>query len=458
MEQNTLTEKAKDIRDVIQYIQKFNNSSIVIYIDDRLIESPVFKSHIKDIKTIHDAGIKVSIIPGARKRINEVLLKSNISWTFKNGNRITSEESIPLIKMAAFDVCNKVMTALAGEKISAVIGNWVRARSKGVIDGFDYGTNGEIDKLDFDSIKTVLDNKFIPIYPCIGWSITGKPYNISSMELAKQIAIYTKADKLFYLIPDAKITPKNFIVPQEIPHSEENTIPALNLKEVQILIDSNKPSVIEENTEKITTEHSENLCKNQIIDLLNTSKEACTSGVSRIHILDGSEAGTLLCEIFSNLGSGTMIYSNSYDNIRQMEISDISSVLDIMSPYIENGTLLPRNENSLKEHLKEYFVYEIDESIKGCASLIKYSDNQFEIAAVAVAEKYGHIGIGPKIVKYLIDIAKKQNAKDIFILTTKTSDWFENLGFEQTSIDSIPNERKKIWSPTRNSKVLKLKF
>ena len=102
--------------------------------------------------------------------------------------------------MAAFDVSNQIMTAFAGERKTSVIGNWVRARGKGVIDGFDYGTSGEIEKLQTDSIKTVLDNGFIPIFPCIGWSIAGKPYNISSIELSQQIAINLNADKLFFLV------------------------------------------------------------------------------------------------------------------------------------------------------------------------------------------------------------------------------------------------------------------
>ena len=135
-EEITVLEKAERIRDVIRYIRRFKNAVIIIHLDDSLIDSPLFMNHIKDICLIHEAGLKVIIVPGASKRIDEILSSSNITWKMHKGFRITSLEAMPLIKMAAFDVSNQIMTALAGEKQTAVIGNWVRARGKGVIDGF----------------------------------------------------------------------------------------------------------------------------------------------------------------------------------------------------------------------------------------------------------------------------------------------------------------------------------
>ena len=216
MNENLIHEKADRIRDVIRYIKKFKNALVIIYLDDKLLDSPNFSSHIRDVCLIHEAGLKVILVPGAAKRINEILTEANIKWEFHNNCRITGPEAMPLIKMAAFDVSNQIMTSLAGEKKTSLIGNWVRARSKGVIDGFDYGTSGEIDKLQIDAIKTILDNGFIPIFPCIGWSAAGKPYNISSIDLTQQIAIHLKADKLFYMVSGAEISDKNFVIPEGI--------------------------------------------------------------------------------------------------------------------------------------------------------------------------------------------------------------------------------------------------
>ena len=142
-------EKAQRIRDVIRYVDRFKNAVVVIYLDD--IDSPLFSSHIRDIALIKKAGLHVLIVPGSRERIDEVLSASHISWTMQNGVRVTTHEAMPLIKMAAFDVSNTVMTSLAANRISAVIGNWVRSRAIGVLDGKDYGDAGEIDKLETDA-------------------------------------------------------------------------------------------------------------------------------------------------------------------------------------------------------------------------------------------------------------------------------------------------------------------
>ena len=419
--------KAENVRDVIRYLKKFHNALIVIYLDDKTISSALFSSHIRDIALLHEAGLKVVIIPGARARIDEVLEGAKIDWTYKNNIRVTNDKAMPLIKMAAFDVSNTVMTSLAANNITAVIGNWVRARAKGVLEGFDFGSAGEIDRLDTASLNTVLNDGFIPIFPCIGWSATGKPYNISSAVLAQQVAVELKADKLFFVMGDQAPILK-----------DGEIVPAMNIEELDSYVAA----------------HADD---EQIKNLLALSKTACLNGVNRSHILDGNLDGVLLTEIFSDLGSGTMIYTNNYGKIRAMEQTDIPSVLGVMRPFVAAGKLLPRTEADVAAKLEDFYVYDFDGGVRACASLHKYDDGQFEIAAVAVDEAYSHIGIGPKLVESLVQKAKSCGAKSVFIMTTQASDWFEKIGFAEDKIDSIPDERKKLWSPERGSKVYRLK-
>ncbi len=435
----TTSKTAENVRDVIRYLQKFKNALLVIYLDDKTISSPLFSSHIRDIALLHQAGLKVILIPGARRRIDEILKNANIKWTYNETFRVTSAEAMPLIKMAAFDVSNTVMTSLAANNISAVIGNWVRARGRGVLNGFDYGTAGEIDKLETEAILKVLDDGFIPIFPCIGWNAAGHPYNISSMLLAKQVAMNLKADKLFFMMFNEEINAEKYIIPEGFALSESGNIPAMNLEEVDTFIEAN-PSA-----------------DSDIKNLLKASKEACRAGVTRVHILDGNIDGVLPCEIFSGLGSGTMIYTGNYGKVRAMEQTDIPSVLAIMKPFIESGKLLTRTESQIADSLEDFIVYEIDGGVHACAALHFYDDGQAEIAAVAVDENYAHMGIGPKLMDNLIDQAMEANAKSIFIMTTQTADWFEQLGFEEDVIDSLPEERRKLWDSRRGSKVYRLK-
>lgn len=464
-----ITQKAENIRGVIRYLQKFKNALIVIYIDENIIESELFLSHIQDISLLHKAGLKVILVPGARKRIDEILSASNIVCQYKDDIRVTSEDAMPLIKMAAFDVSNIIMTSLAANKITAVIGNWVRSRAKGVFDGFDFGTAGEIDKLQIESINTVLNDGFIPIFPCIGWNEAGHPYNISSVSLAQQIAMNLNADKLFYLMESPNLNKDNFLVPDDFPLAQNGDIPAMDLEELDLFVSKNRSAKPDSNSSG----------KTNVLTLLEKAKVACLNGVSRVHILDGNIDGVLPSEIFSDLGSGTMIYKSNYGGIRPMEQTDIPSVLAIQKPFVEAQKLLPRTEQQLSAELSDFIVYEVDGGVHACAALHLYSDtgvgagrgdsnvsggcsecvcgwDQGEIAAVAVEQKFDHMGIGAKMIHFLIEKAKKQQLKSVFILTTQAADVFEKLGFKPDDISTLPQKRKEKWSPERNSKLFRL--
>jgi amino-acid N-acetyltransferase len=441
MEDSSRTQKAQRIRDVIRYIQRFKNAVVVIYLDDEIIDSTLFSSHIRDISLLHEAGLQVLIVPGAHKRIDQVLSSSGLSWKYSKGVRITEPEAMPVIKMAAFDVSNTVMTSLAADHLTAVIGNWVRARGLGVLEGEDFGTAGEIDKIQLEGIRTVLSSGFIPIFPCIGWSAAGKPYNISSVHLAEELAVTLQADKLFFVMPDAEINAEHFTIPSSIGTSDDGEIPALNLDELDSFLEANKTS--------------QNI---KILSLLSLSEKACTSGVSRVHIVNGSIDGALPCEIFSDLGSGTMIYSKNYGGLRPMTSEDIPAVLSLMRPFVEHGNLLPRTDKQILDSISDYIVYALDGGIRACASLHVYDQHQAEIAAVAVDESCANIGIGPKLISYLIDRAKTEKLDSVFILTTQASDWFEQLGFVPDDISSLPEKRKALWNPQRNSKLFRFRI
>ncbi|MBQ9237840.1 MAG: amino-acid N-acetyltransferase [Treponema sp.] len=433
-------ETARRIRDCLRYVRRFKNALIVIYIENEVIASPLFSSHIRDIGLLHAAGLQVLIVPGARMRINQVLETAQVAWTEKNNIRITTNDAMPHIKMAAFDVSNIVMTALAADHITAIIGNWVRARGIGVVDGEDFGTAGEIEHIETDALRTVLSQGFIPIVPCIGWSSTGTPYNISSVQLARHIAEQLQADKLFFVLMDAEISCRQFVIPEEIGTLPGGIVPSFNLNELALF---QKANPVTPQTEKILT-------------LFSLAEAACRSGIARVHIINGAEDGTIPCEIFSDFGSGTMIYSSNYGGIRAMRLEDIPAVMTLMRPFVQSGKLLPRTEQELVNTLDDYIVYELDDGIRACTALHQYDTRQAEIAAVAVDTSYAHIGVGQKLIHYLIDRARKASLESVFILTTQSADWFEKLGFIPAAIDTLPPKRKARWSPNRGSRLYRL--
>jgi amino-acid N-acetyltransferase len=430
------------IRDVIRYIKKFRGSTIVIRLDDDVADSPLFSAHMHDLALLQETGIRIVIVPGAQNRISQVLDAYQVEWTMRNGIRVTNEEGMNFIKMAAFDVSNRIMTQLSGEKLTAVIGNWVRARGRGVIDGIDYGSAGVVEKIQLDSLTAALDDDFIPIIPCVGWSVTGKPYNISSTELAVATAVALKADKLFFMGIGTTISVDDYRLPPEAAVSTEGRLAALSVDDIDAFIALNAEV---QNPQCPTDE---------LVDLLKQGRDACARGVTRAHILDGAIDGVIPEEIFSDLGAGTMIYRNNYGSFRTMTRDDIPAVLSLMNPFIESGILLPRTIEELERETADFTVYEIDGGLRACAALHGYPENLGEIAGVAVDESYAHMGIGPKLMERLIAQGRQAGFTALFVLTTQTADWFERFGFKSCEIDRLPAKRREKWSKNRGSRML----
>ncbi len=429
------------IRDVFMYAHRFRGATFVFHIDYDVVSASFFPLTVRDLVLLHQVEIRVVLVPGARRRIDQILEKYNVACELVDGVRISSPEAMPFIKMAAFDVANRVMTQLSGHNTNAVIGNWVRARSLGVRDGVDYGDSGVVDRIDLGLLRRTLDEGLMPIFPCIGWSSAGRPYNISSVELARRLAVELDSEKLFFVEAEAPLTRDGMdadhadAIPAEVV-TPEGRVSRLDLEQAERLLAAG--AIRAESSHKT---------------LLRVALDACAKGVNRAHIVDGRIEGVILREIFSSLGSGTMIYTNEYENIRPMGVDDVAEVLRLMQPLVDKRVLLPRSEEDIAEAAGDYVVYETDGTVHGCAALHHRSAHAGEIAAVAVDERFAHLSIGRRLVAYLLDRARARGFKRVVALTTATSDWFESLGFRQGAVAELPEERRRSYDPGRNSRI-----
>ncbi len=437
MDKQKLKEQVETIRQAFSYINQFQGKTFVIKIEGSLISHPYFPILIKDISLLHQMGIRIVLVPGAKNRIDEILRTYGMRYDVVNGIRISTPESIPFIKMAAFDVSNKIMTLLAENNTNAVIGNWVRARSIGVRSGVDFQSSGTVEKLDLDIIQNVLNDGLVPIFPNIGWNAQGKPYNLSSNELAFTISTELKAAKLFFINETGGIKVKDFSIPKSVYVSSDGSISQFTVQEAQEFLNKNDHGTA-----------------NADLELLSLAYRACKHGVMRVHIIDGQMEGMILKEIFSNRGLGTMIYANQHENIRTMNQADVPEVLQLMKPFIAKGTLIERTTADLEEHLEDYAVYEVDGTVHGCAALHLFPGNQAEIAGIAVDELYASMGIGKKIVSYLMEKAIKLKLKQVFVLTTQAMDWFSAFGFKKGTVADLPKGKREKYDKNRNSLIL----
>jgi len=437
MTEQKYKEQVELIRQVFEYAHRFKGKIFVLQLECSLLGHPFFPILVKDLVLLHRLGIRTVLVPAAKSRIDEILDSYHIDWQTVDGVRISTSEAIPFIKMAAFDVSNQLMTQLAENSAGAVIGNWVRARGMGVRGGVDFQYTGMVEKVASDIILEVLNDGLIPIFPNIGWSAAGRPYNISSTELAFALSCALNAEKLFFITDSRGIKAETYRLGPDLVLSPEGTVTQLTVAEARKFLDLNEDKKGDE-----------------ILEMLSLAYEACRRGVSRVHILDGTVEGVLLKEIFSNVGFGTMVYSNQHENIRAMAQEDIPGVLRIMQPFMEKGILLKRREQDLLERCADYVVYEVDGMVHACAALHLFPEGQGEIAGIAVDETYAGLGIGKRIVSFLLEKARKLGLKRVFALTIQTADWFLQLGFREGEVAELPEARRACYDRKRNSKVL----
>ena len=436
MDTQKLKEQVETIRQAFGYINRFKDRTFVIKIESSLLTNPFFPVLIKDISLLHHMGIRIVLVPGAKTRIDEVLATYGMQCATIDSIRVSPPEAIPFIKMAAFDVSNTIMTKLAENDTNAVIGNWVRARGIGVRKGIDFQSSGLVEKLKTEIIQNVLQDGLVPIFPNIGWNSQGKPYNLSSNELAFTVARELHAAKLFFITDFGGISAQGLSIPKGVDVSSEGFVSQLTVDETKKLIEGNDDQA------------------QGAMELASFAYRACKSGVERVHIIDGRIEGMILKEIFSNRGFGTMIYANQFENIRPMAHADIPEVLSLMRPAIDDGILVPRTEDQLEQKLADYVVHEVDGTLHGCGAMHVFSGGKAEIAGIAVDETYGNQGVGRKIVSFLLEKASSLKLKKVFILTTQTADWFSKLGFVKADVADLPKERQQTYNKNRKSLVL----
>jgi len=463
---NILSSHVDLIREVFHYQSRFEGSIMVFKIDYPVTEDPGFPGLVKDLALLAKTGFKVIIVPGVKENIDAVFkqheINSSYTTTANAANstsmqdipvRITTQQAIPFVEMAAFNVAGRFMTFLSGSRVDALIGNFVRARGLGVIDGVDTEHTGTVDKIYADSLSRILNLGMIPILPCIGWSPSGKPYNVPSDEIALAVSTALGAIKLFIVSTNDGKEAKNLTLPENIETRPDGSLIRLTPQQAETIINSSSVPKIE-----LCPQNSSSDPVYQYLRGLKLALQASRSGVHRVHIIDGREEGAVLKELFSNLGVGTMIYADEYDSIRTFHSRDLPDILRLMEPLMQKGILIRRNPDQIQEKRNDYAVLEIDGSIRACGALHDWGEAQGEIAAIATDPQYSDLGLGRKIVGYFIEKARRNNMRRVFVLTTQSQDWFESLGFKEAAVETLPEQKRRIYDQSRKSKVFALEL
>lgn len=411
-------------RQAAPYIHAHRNRTMVIAFNGD-INLPQQKNLLHDCALLHALGIRLILVHGARAQIDAHLARANIPSHVINAKRITTKAMMPHILDAVGSLRLRIEAALSVSStmqhtaVNVAGGNFLTARPVGVIDGQDYGFAGIIRHIDTAALTHHLDLGEIILLSPLGYSPTGEIYNLNSEEVASEVASALHADKLIYIM-DGINAYKDAGLPRQLAPREA------------LALDYHDPWITQS---------------------LKVAASACEQGIRRVHLLERDEEGSLLAELFTRDGSGIMITTDRYDNLRQATISDIGGLLELIRPLEAQGVLVKRSREHLEMEIARFFVLERDGMIIGCAALYPYAEEKAaELACVVIHPDYRKNQRADHLLAALEAKAREQGVEKLFILTTQTAQWFEERGFQAIGIEDLPVAKQQAYNYQRNSR------
>ncbi len=432
---------ATALREALTYLNRYQGALFLLKIEDSLLEDPLFPLLMKDVVHLHRVGIRVLIVPGIRKSIARYLDQYSIQTDFHKNIRLTSEEALPLIRLAAMEVAQRFIAQLAANGAIGLLGNWVKARSLGVVDGVDFSRTGKAVRIHTDTIRQLIDQNFIPIIPNIGWNEMGRAYNLNSNEVALQLCTELSISKLFFIGDEAGLSSEGLVLPSGVQANHDGILTSLDREQAKQLLENNAETL---------NHHAK--------DYLSKAIDACRHGVQRVHLVSGLSEGSILQEVFSSRGQGTMVYGNRFFHIRKPLTADIPDLMRFMQDFVDQRLLVARTQEEMAEHLEDFAVVEADHLLLGCGALHIHEGRIGEIAAIAVNRNHQSAGVGRSLMEHLIERGRHMRLDRLYLLTTQASDWFARLGFQSGTLDDLPEAARGRYNTQRNSKVMVLRF
>ena len=274
-----LPEDGPTVEEVKKYLEKYNDEYIVIKCGGSvLVDQNLFDIFIKDITTLNKLGFVPIIVHGGGKRINNKLNELGIKSEFIKGLRVTTKETIKVVEQVLTEFNKEIVEALKkqscnSETINSKDNNIIGVMKENDELGF-VGTPTEINKSIIDKI---VNDKKVPVIAPLGLDETNQTYNINADTAAGSIAKKIKARRLIIMSDVEGVLDNN-----------KKLIPEINSKSIKDLIDN----------ETIT---------GGMIPKINNCLDVASNGVKGVVIIDGRKNHSILFELLSDKGSGTLI-------------------------------------------------------------------------------------------------------------------------------------------------------
>ncbi|EFJ78555.1 amino-acid N-acetyltransferase [Escherichia coli 907889] len=432
------TELVEGFRHSVPYINTHRGKTFVIMLGGEAIEHENFSSIVNDIGLLHSLGIRLVVIYGARPQIDANLAAHHHEPLYHKNIRVTDAKTLELVKQAAgtlqLDITARLSmslnnTPLQGAHINVVSGNFIIAQPLGVDDGVDYCHSGRIRRIDEDAIHRQLDSGAIVLMGPVAVSVTGESFNLTSEEIATQLAIKLKAEKMI-----------GFCSSQGVTNDDGDIVSELFPNEAQA---------------RVEAQEEKGDYNSGTVRFLRGAVKACRSGVRRCHLISYQEDGALLQELFSRDGIGTQIVMESAEQIRRATINDIGGILELIRPLEQQGILVRRSREQLEMEIDKFTIIQRDNTTIACAALYPFPEEKIgEMACVAVHPDYRSSSRGEVLLERIAAQAKQSGLSKLFVLTTRSIHWFQERGFTPVDIDLLPESKKQLYNYQRKSKVL----
>jgi acetylglutamate kinase len=286
------------LRQALPFINRFKNKTFVVKIGGEIADDEkTLHSFCEEVALLYQVGIHVVMVHGGGKQATTLSKQLGIEPQMVQGRRITDEKTLDVVMMVFAGTINTEILAALREYgaeavgISGVDGGIINAVKRppmkiknektGLEEIIDFGHVGDIESIDPKLLETLIGADFVPVMASLGGDDAGNILNINADTVASEIASALKAEKLI-LVTDVDGI----------------------LRDDKSLISRVTPSEIEE---LIKT----NVIRGGMVPKAKSAVDALKDGVQSVHIISGKKSSTLLAEVFTETGSGTMIYRNN---------------------------------------------------------------------------------------------------------------------------------------------------
>lgn len=281
-----VSNRAQVLVQAMPYIQKYAGKTVVVkYGGNAMINEELKSAVMSDIVLLQLVGVNVVLVHGGGPEINAMLKKTGKESKFVNGMRVTDEETIDIVQMVLAGKVNKSLANqlnLSGGKaigLCGLDGNLLKAEKQ--TKNGDIGFVGDITDVDVTVINDVINSGYIPVIATVAGGSEGEVYNINADIAASAIAAKLNAKKLI-LMTDVRGLLRD-------KDDEDTLISVVNVSDVPRL-------------------KNEGIISGGMIPKIDCCVEAVRQGVDRAHILDGRIPHSILIELFSDEGIGTMFF------------------------------------------------------------------------------------------------------------------------------------------------------